>query len=423
MAGGVKQETLFAGSFHRGVIADTMPHLLPPGAVADANNMLLHVPGVATKRGGYERHSAEIGSGLDSVAAVATIHIPTRVVAVADGNLYDVTSENSPQADLIDACYTPRENPPLYVDRLVFCDPAAAAEPLKVYWDTGTSAIVVAPLFSNSPPTAMHSVIWNGIVVLGRDDTYLNRVWWWPDPDLEPDIDTAEVFNDFTNEVTGLAACSGTLLVFSPVSIERVLGSVPYGRPGSDLVPQPFAAVGTTDARSIVHVDEAVVFADKTGVWVTNGSGGPDSLTRRRDGSGIQKRWEALFEPGEIRQLIGGLLDRDHYKIDILDADNSGLASFLCYLPTGAWQPVSNSYARMYAQGRDENEYIELYAADAVAPYVEKLGSMLRPSWDVRNDGDGTVVEGYVDVVFGDAGPLKKMDGGRVTYELIGEPA
>src|SRR5262245_24034552 len=125
-------KTLVEQAWSRGIVRDRPRSVIPDGGIYDATDMLVERPGVAYKRGGWERHSAAIGSAT-SVSAVATIHLPTRIVAVAGGNLYDVTSEGSPEALLVGACYSPGENPPQYVDRLIFCHADSTAAPKKVY--------------------------------------------------------------------------------------------------------------------------------------------------------------------------------------------------------------------------------------------------------------------------------------------------
>lgn len=475
---------LFRGSFDAGVVRDTGRYAIPANGVYDARDFLLHRPGIAEKRGGWRRHSALVAqtyfswlpeqpfsladqisadgrvwtvsappeggstaaiepnwasvtvvgntisdgdltwelvgdAGGLSVAAVGTIHIPTRVVAVGDdNNAYDVTSEASPQADIIGACYTPAENPPLYVDRLIFTDPTSANPPKKVYYDTGMSAMTVADL-GGTPPAAGRSIVHASRIVLGRGtlaDGTLQRAWFAPLPDVEATWDTTNSYLDFSNELIGFASCSGVLLGFSPIAIERVLGGVPPGVTGENMELQPLAGVGCLDARSIVHLDQSVVFAGQEGVWITNGAG-VQSLTQGR----VQTYWESLFEPAEIRQIVGGLLTRQFYLLSVLGDNNTGVETLLCHLPSRTWMRVNNIAARMFAQGRDEQENLELYMAAAAEGYVEKLSSILRPTWANRSDGDGTAVEPLIEVTYGDAGVLKEFLQGRVSATMTFE--
>ena len=74
---------------------------------------------------------------------------------------------------------------------------------------------------------------------------------------------------------------------------------------------------------------------------------------------------------------------------------------------------------RMFAQGRTENESLELYMASASEGYVERLSSMLTPDSDHASDGDGTAVLPVLEVPVGDAGAQKSFGKGRVTRVLI----
>lgn len=417
---------LLAGTFNRGIVLDTARHAVPGGGVFDAKDFLLERPGLAYKRGGWERHSALIGA-TGSIAAVATIHIPTRVVAVDDdGTLYDVTSEGGPEALDIDSCFTPGENPPLYAGKLIFCDPAASDVPNVVYYDSGADSIAVWDLFDGAAIPASHSMVHGSYVVLGRGDNSdaehsYNRIWFPPDPDLEPLVDINDTFIETSHEVVGFASCSGVLLVFSPTAIERVLGSVPPGRGDSaNMELQPLASVGCLDARSIVHLDESVIFAGQEGVWLTNGSA-VRSLTSRPDGTGIQSFWRGQFPAGEARQIIGGLLERDFYIVSILDDTNGPIITMLLHIPSQCWIRLGNVSARMYAQGRTEQESLELYFAAAGEGYVDKLSSILIPQGANQADGDGTAVTPLLELSFGDAGVLKEFRQGRLTHRMTTE--
>lgn len=433
-----------ARDFSGGIVRDMPRHLIPEGAVYDSVDFFLH-EGRAWKRGGSERHSAILDPAASapglSAAAVATIHIPTRVVAVDEnGRLFDVTSESGPQATEVGAIYTPAENPPLHPNvGLIFCDPAVAAPPKKVY-TTGALGTVTIGNLGGSPPIARYSTIYGGRIVLARgantadsiDRLYFSDIpnvessWSWVIDPLGGPATMSWIDTDY--EITGLASVSGVLLVFSPVSVERILHGIPPGvlDPDSgvainDMELQPLANVGCLDARSIVHFDEQVVFAGEEGVWITNGSG-VDSLTAKKDGSGIQSYWRSLFPPFEARQVIGGALSRQLYIVTILDELNQTVDTLVCYLPTACWTRMANVGARMYAQGRTEQETLDLYAASNTEPYVNRLGGMLTPDWNLRVDANGINVQPYLELrPFGDALGLVAFGFGRVTYEMLAE--
>ncbi len=421
--------TLIEQTFGRGIVRDMSRHLIPAGGIYDSTDYLVERPGVLYKRGGWKRLSAALGAST-SVAAVATIHIPTRVVAVgSDGTLYDVTSENAPQADAVGTCPAPSENPPLYAGQfLVFCYPDASLSPKKVYTTGGGGTVALTDL-GGTPPAAAHSTVYAGRIVLARGPTggsppiHLNRIWFSQLPDVESTWDTTNMYIDATNEITALAPVQGVLLVFSPIGYERILGGVPPGIPDvvTDMDLQPVeGAVGCLDARSIAYYGGEVVFAGEQGVYATNG-GAPRSLTERPDGTGIQTYWRSLFPSGAVRQVVGGLLAREFYKVDVLDSANTPIAVLVCHLPTLAWAPMSlNCAGRMMAVGRTEQETLELYMASAGEGYVEKLAPLLVPASTNTADGDGAAVEPTVTFRTLQEGPyLKAWGDGRVNFNLV----
>jgi hypothetical protein len=409
--------TLTEQAFTRGIVRDTARHQIPPGGVYDAVDFLLEQPGKAYKRGGWERHSARLGSET-TISMVATIHIPTRVVAIANGTLYDVTSESVAQADSIGACAAPRENPPQYLDRLIVCDGLGVTAPKKVYWNSGGGGTIAVAALGGSPPTAIFSTVYGSRIVLGRSLLNLNRLWFSPVPDVEDTWDTDNAYLDVTYEVTGLAAVQGVLLIFSPNAVERILGAVPPGTEGENMQLQPAAGVGCTDARTIAHWNGEIIFAGEEGVWATNGAGAR-SLLEKPDGTGIQSYWRSLFVAGAVREMCGGLLGQDFYLLSLFGGSDVPVATLLCHLPTLAWTRLSNMAYRMLAVGRTENETLELYGGSLVEGYVHRLRPILKPVWANRADGNATTVTPTMTLRPFAAGPgLKAYGFGHLTYDM-----
>ncbi len=425
-------------SFHLGMVRDTPSHLLPANSVYDALDFFVHEPGRAWKRGGWMRHSAT-HSGVTTFKAVATLHIPTRVVAVGDNaKLYDVTSENSPQADEIGSSPIPSENIPRYGNLLIFTYPDASASPKKVYWNTGGSVMAIADL-GGSPPAASRSETYADRIVLAAgpdpgDGTLgtRNRVWFSPVPDVEGTWNTSESWFDCDHEVAALATVGNALLIFGPNSVDRLTGGIPPGEPSTtdpdgigDMVLRPLAGVGTTDARSVVHLDESVIFAGLDGVYLANAAG-VTSLTAKSGSAGIDKYWRELF-PLHIggvhagRQLIGGLLLREFYVLTVLDAAGGFIDCLCLHIPTRCWSRMTNFRANMYASGTDEGNLPDTYMASGAEAYVEKLAPILRPVSGNASDGDGTAVAPVLTGAgFGDAVSMTAYGDGWVTFDMQG---
>jgi len=413
-------EVQVEANFSRGIVRDTMRSLIPEGTVYDSVDFMLEQPGRAYKRGGWQNHSAVLPA---PPSMVGTIHIPTRVVAISNGDLYDVTSESGPIAVASGTVgFSPGENPTNSYGMLVLCHPQGYERPKKAYV-TGPLGTVTLAALGGSPPAAAHSAMYASRLVLARgsevpvapggDPNQKNRMWFSAIGDPETwDIPTAYI--EATYEITGLAAIQSNLLVFSPRFCERLIGGVPPGTEGEDMELQPVGAVGCLDARSIAVIDNQVIFASEEGVYLTNGVGF-DNLMENEDRSGILSFWRSLFAEHEVRGICGGMLNRNYYFVSTHSTDGSDY-DFVCYLPTKCWWRTKNTSANMFAPGATEQETTELYVAMRTHPYVTKFSPLLKSG---RNDGNGVPVEPNLETrMFGSGPGLKAYGFGRLTYNL-----
>jgi hypothetical protein len=329
---------------------------------------------------------------------------PGRVLLVCDDEvLYDVTSENAPDSTTVGTVgFTTSENPPEFVGRIVLTDDDAqfsglGVAPKKAYFVDPDVALTD---LGGSPPVAFRSCVHIDRILLARNFDNPNRIWFSPFPDPEATWDTTNAWFDVTNEIVGMASFQGVLLVFSPRSIERILGSIPPGIDVLDdnLTLQPHAQIGCADARSIVTTDQGVVFANRDGVYITT-SGGVTSLTEKQDGSGISSYWRSLHSPTVERGISCGKLGRDYLAVSVYNtAAHTLVASLLYYFPTGAWTRFTNVVGTTYAAGNSPNNtiYSELYAGLIDAPKTVRLSTFLQPTGTVKNDSDGNPVEPFL---------------------------
>lgn len=422
-------------NFSRGIVRDSARSLIPEGGVYDAVDFMLEQPGRAYKRGGWVKHSAALPA---APSMVGTIHIPTRVVAISNNDLYDVTSETGPQATLVGTVgFSPRENSPIYVGKMILCDGEIAQRPKKVHTTGPTGAVTLSPLGGN-PPYAAHSTVYASRIVLARgsentagfnysDAPQKNRVWFSELPDVEATWDYATKYIDTTYEITGLASIQGVLLIFSPHFCERLIGGVPPGVPtepdGTDLSGnmelQPVGGVGCVDARSIVTLDNQIIFGSQEGIFSTNGVGFVN-LMENEEHSGILSFWRSLFAESTVRSVVCGMLNRDYLFVSTHSTDGSDF-NFICYLPTKTWVRTKNTTVNMFASGATEQETSEMYGAMRVTPYVGKFSPVLKPTVSNSNDGDpgGIAVEPTLETrMFGSGPGLKAFAFARMTYDM-----
>jgi hypothetical protein len=383
-------------TFQRGVVRDMPRHVIPSGGVYDAVDYLFDRAGMIRKRGGFTAHSAAMGA---NGRTIGIIDPPDRIVSIdANHDVYDVTSEGGPTAAHIgNTGFFTSENPSFFLGRLIFTDDNAQFSglgnpPQKAQW---VDPNVVLSVLGGTPPVAFRSCVHSGYLCLARNYANPNRIWFSPSPDPEAawDVDS---YQDTTWPITGLASTQGVLLVFSDKAIERVLGDTPPTSVATNdnLLLQPLANIGCSDARSIVHIDSGVVFANPSGVYMTN-SAGIQSLTEKGDGSGISMFWRSLFPSDEKTGIACGLLSRDYLKVDVFDADDfTRIESLLCYMPSFTWTRISNIAGVSYATGASVNAtpVEELYAAQGDRLTTVRLSTMLFPDGTVKLDPDGTPV-------------------------------
>jgi hypothetical protein len=430
-------EVQVEGNFSRGIVRDTMKSMIPEGGVYDSVDFMLEKPGRAYKRGPWTDYSAALPA---PPSMVGTLHAPTRVVAISNNHLYDVTDQGSgPVAvDSGDVQFSPRENPPNYVGRLILCDGTLGNQPKKIS-TTGPTGVVTLSALGGNPPYAAYSAVYSGRIVLARGNTaagsdysdapFKNRIWFSELPDVEATWDTATKYVDTTYEITGLASIQGVLLIFSPHFTERLIGGVPPGvtaDPEStdlsgNMELQPVGGVGCLDARSIVTLDNQIIFGSQEGIFVTNGVGFVN-LMESTDHAGMLSFWRGLFPEGQVRGIVCGMLNRDYLLVSTHSTDGSD-HEFVCYLPSKTWWRTKNTSVNMYAAGATEQETTELYAAMRIHPHVSKFSSILGAG---RSDGNAVPIEPNLETrMFGNGPGLKAYGFGRVSYDmhaLVGNP-
>lgn len=419
-------------TFSRGIVRDLSPALIPAGGVQDASDFLFDRAGLVYKRGGSTEHSSACGAATRGVT-VAILEPPNRILLVCeDEKLYDVTSENAPGSTLVGTVgFTTSENPPLFLGRVVLTDDDAqysglGVAPKKAYF---TDPTVSLANLGGSPPVAFRSCVHIDRILLARSYTNPNRIWFSPFPDQEATWDTTNAWFDVTYEITAMAAFQGVLIVFSSHAIERILGDRPpgsvdtAGNPNDNLILQPHAHIGCSDARSVVVTDQGVVFANADGVFITS-SGGVTSLSERTDGTGISRYWRALFSDTVSRGIACGMLNRDYLKVDVFTPSLGAptlVAGFLYHFPSGAWTRVTNVLGTSYASGNSRNNtpYAELYAALGDAPKSVRLSTFLLPSAATKNDSDGAAVTPFLRTrPLGEGPGLKAYGDAALTYDL-----
>lgn len=418
----------------RGMIRDTPRISIPPGGLYDSVNFLLHQPGVATKRGGTEyislwshdgqTYTPKPYNGITSasyLAAVAYAPFPngSQLVAVGnDGSLAGYPMVNGRFAgtntslSLGSSKYATLDKPKFRLggskNLLVVTSKDGTLVP-KVY--DGTQVVSLG----GSPPTGRFAEVYKTRLVLANVPGNENRIFFSPTPDITATWDVAESWIDADYAVTGLAALSNVLLVFSQANLARIIGTTPP--PGSDMDMAPLATVGCTDARSISIQDGTVFFANPRGLYFTNGATAPQALTAL---GGIDNYWQSLFansyDPATWT-ISTGIYGQFLY-VSIMDGANMLVDALTCYLPARAWWRMTNLNASMFADA--EGAFEELYVADRSTSKVIAMSPTFTPgsSGSVADANGLDVIPSIEFRPLGYSPTEKRLGHGLLSYDL-----
>jgi hypothetical protein len=397
----------------KGMMRDAPRDALPPSSVYNAVDFLLHKPGIAQKRGGTSYHGPAITGAAGTPIYIDTVgYAPfnsgAQVLAVGQvagtAKLYVVSSGGVVE---VGSCPITGERPKFYIDRMIFCQKDATHAP---YSYNGTAVAIMG----GSPPAAKLSEIYKTRFVLANGPANPNRIWFSPVPNIESTWDTANSWIDCDFSLTGLAATQNQLFAFSEAHTERIVGSTPP--PGSDMDRSVVAAIGCTDARSIVAQDNNVIFANPRGVYLMPGSGYPVSLTKR---GGIEAYWQSLLTSYDRASwTISAGLFRSFLIVTILNG-TTHVDTLMCNLDTYAWWRISNFKALMYANALGAGE--ELYYADRTTNRIVKCAGIFSPGSTNTADADTAMIAPTLELRMLGSGPaLKHFGHGHVTYDMLG---
>ena len=409
--------TSVEADFTKGIVRDSARVAIPEGGVYDSEDFLLHQPGVAQKRGGTSYAGPALTDGSSPAAScvrVAFAEFPagSQLIAVGDNaHLYKVTSSTTTDVAALgsgfdwDKAHATPVQPLLAIDKLIVTATDGTTSPKKYDGSTVSS-------LGGSPPAGIHQALYKSRLVLGNTLANPNRLFFSPAPDIEGTWDTSNAWIDCDYAISGLAATSNQLLVFSQGHTERIVGSTPP--PNSDMDRTVVGSVGCTDPRSIVSQENNILFANPRGVYLTNGAGFASLTTE----GNIESYWQMLLDGYDAAAwTIAAGIHRSFYFVTVIDDNDVVAATLMCYVPRRAWWRVSNIGAMMYAQAVGEQE--ELYYADAATNRVGALSGILSPSSANKNDADGTAVTPSITLrPVGDGTGIKTFGFGRVTYDM-----
>ena len=296
------------------------------------------------------------------------------------------------------------DKPKLRIDKLIIT--ANNGTTIPKYYNGTTVADVAA-----TAPAGKFAEVYKTRLVLGNTSANPNRLFFSPTPDITTAWDTTNSWIDCDYTITGLAATSNQLMIFSQGHTERIIGSTPP--PGSDMDRTVIGSVGCTDARSICVQENNVLFANPRGVYLTNGSGFASLTTEGL----IESYWQGLFASyAASTWTISAGIYRSFYFVTIMNG-STHIDTLMCNVPRRAWWRLTNTKACAFTSAVGVSE--ELYYADRSTNRVTAMSGIFAPASGNKNDASGTAVTPQAQLRLTGQGPgLKHFGHGQITYDM-----
>lgn len=198
---------------------------------------------------------------------------------------------------------------------------------------------------------------------------------------------------DLTQPGRGMVSVGGVLLCFFDGSTLRVTGATPagYGVTRDDITIRPYSGdVGCIDAFSICKYQGSVIWADKDGVWQSDGANLPLDLTWHGDAKDLYREFIANWT-SNMRVSAGIYSDLLFVTMNNLST-NAFVDCLVCDIPRRVWYRFANFPFTCFA--RNSLGAPQTYAGvETVAGRVAALSGILSPSSTNYQDGDGTAIE------------------------------
>lgn len=200
-----------------------------------------------------------------------------------------------------------------------------------------------------------------------------------------------------TQPIVGLAVARSATMIFYAGNIERMRGSIPagYNVTNDDIVIDDMFVgsmgdpLGCIDAHSITYWNDMVIWADRFGIYMTDGAA-PLDLTEK---GGIKAPWRELMASYTTAQRVAaGVLDNILYVSITNTTSHAAVATFCCHLPTRTWWQATNMPFTCFAS--TGNDVVETYAGvETSTGKVASLSEIMEPTtYHSDDENNGTAV-------------------------------
>jgi hypothetical protein len=234
----------------------------------------------------------------------------------------------------------------------------ATVPPDKYYPASGEGATdFTVAVLGGTPPNAKIATTWGDFAILGRLATNFRRVQWSlaGNPENWPALG---VF-DAPEELHHIVARGNLHLLFGTTGVHALIGDTPP--PGGNLTSRPFFfGQGTDDGRSVQVYGDYIIWANKSGVWKTDGT----SMVDLTKAGGISRYWRSLarevFATAATGEALTAGVYRGHY--------------FITILTRGTVAPYPNIYRTLVCD-IDRNVWFEWQGLEAIE-YISRPSSL-----------------------------------------------
>jgi hypothetical protein len=365
---------LLQDDFSGGMKPDLPHDKLPKNAV---RNMVDFIPNYndvpLALRNGWDRVGATMSTTYGAAVAFAPFAGGAQLVGIADtGAVFQVPHTSDSANTARGTAQVPIQSPVFYRNVLYIPSDYTGVATVKSYSGSGNAAAA-----SGSPPNGVLCTVFKDHLVLARDASTPNRIWFSSGGDAAS-WDTAAdgQWLDASFPVTGLATIRNMMLVFAEQGVERVRGDIIPGVAGSDMVREPLPIPGCADPASIAVADDVCYYANASGVYMTDGITSVD-LTEQCD----FKQWWAhtLFSYDGAWNLAGGYF-QGKYVVVAHDGSTFKICAVFDVKKRSAYQ-FSNIPATMFAMaptGHSASYPGGVYMAERNAPWLGRFSDVFK---------------------------------------------
>lgn len=409
----------------RRFISDAPREALPKGAVYRMTDWIPQ-GSESRKRGGWGVDSIVLaGSSSVSGLAWAPFKAGGELLAVGDtGKIYlsslGLMGAGTGQAST--------HKPFWHRDRMIVLGNLfdSAATPHKVY-DSGG---YVEGVVGGTPPQARAGCSWGDYLFLlnyydpsdgGALKNYRGAWSSVGDPDTWVYSGTNASTWDFDAEALTAMRLRNLTLVWGYENVWILTGDTPP--PGGNLALSRTLDFGTFDSRSVARYKDQAIFANSSGVWMTDGA----SEIELTNAGGISTYYREVFASAQATGIYVVTAEVIYnYYVLTLSSQGTEITTIVCDLEDYSWFGWSNFPAAMYAHrasGASLNE--ELFMASGATATVGTIASCFElGNIDETADGNGNDVEPSFETGFfllSDSKAEKRVRRAYFTYFLGSE--